>query len=148
MLRTEKTTKIKPCPFCGQEGAGAHYDHGYWSVTCGYRHDGAPSAHCFQDWGEFETEEEAAEAWNRRAEAPNPPLTLEELRQMDGEPVWVIGVSCINNFQGHWDIFDWSDGHMLFCKSLEEPDLENYDPDGRLGIAGWRAYRRKPEEEK
>lgn len=40
--------KLKPCPFCGQEGAGAHWDHGYWSVTCGYRHDGAPGAHCFQ----------------------------------------------------------------------------------------------------
>jgi len=90
--------------------------------------------------------ESAVENWNRRAEPPNPPLTLEELRQMDGEPVWVIGVSCINNFQGHWDIFDWNDGHMLFCKSLEEPDLENYDPDGRLGIAGWRAYRRRLEE--
>lgn len=89
MLRTEKTTKIKPCPFCGQEGAGAHYDHGYWSVTCGYRHDGAPGGHCFQDWGEFETEKEAVEAWNHRAGPPNPPLTLDELREMDGEPVWL-----------------------------------------------------------
>lgn len=74
------------------------------------------------------------------------------LREVFGEKYYNVnlqaGLSCINNFQGHWDIFDWSDGHMLFCKSLEEPDLENYDPDGRLGIAGWRAYRRKPEEEK
>ena len=31
------------------------------------------------------------ELWNRRCEAAPPPtpLTLEELREMDGEPVWV-----------------------------------------------------------
>lgn len=28
---------------------------------------------------------------NRRAQQPNEPLTLEQLRQMDGEPVWISG---------------------------------------------------------
>lgn len=33
---------------------------------CGYMHDATPSGHCFQDWGEFETEEQAIEMWNKR----------------------------------------------------------------------------------
>lgn len=60
--------KLKPCPFCGCQEAGAQWHHGYWSVTCGYAHDSTPSKHCFQDWGEFETEKEAVEAWNNRHE--------------------------------------------------------------------------------
>lgn len=40
-------------------------------------------------------------------QAPNAPLTLEELREMDGKPVWVVGVSSIGHFNGHWDICDW-----------------------------------------
>lgn len=61
-------TDLKPCPFCGLGEAGTQWHHGYWSVTCGYMHDGTPSNHCFQDWGEFETEEQAIKAWNRRAD--------------------------------------------------------------------------------
>lgn len=80
------------------------------------------------------------------APPPNDPLTLEQLREMDGEPVWVVGISTINNFRGHWDIFEWTDGKMMFCVSLEEPDIDNYDPKMKLGVAGWRAYCRKPEE--
>lgn len=60
--------ELKPCPFCGCGEAGAKWNHGYWSVMCGYTHDCTPSQHCFQDWGEFETEEKAVEAWNSRAD--------------------------------------------------------------------------------
>lgn len=58
---------LKPCPFCGQGDAGVRDHHGYYSVCCGYWSDGKPSKHCRQDWGEFETEDDAAKAWNRRA---------------------------------------------------------------------------------
>lgn len=60
--------KLKPCPFCGGKDAGLQWHHGYWSVTCGYHHDTTQSTHCFQDWGEFKTEEQAAEAWNTRTD--------------------------------------------------------------------------------
>lgn len=59
---------VLPCPFCGCSEAGTQWHHGYWSVTCGYWHDGTPSNHCFQDWGEFDTEADAIEAWNMRVE--------------------------------------------------------------------------------
>ena len=58
--------ELKSCPFCGCGEAGTKWHHGYWSVQCGYIHDCSQSEHCFQDWGKFETEEEAIEAWNRR----------------------------------------------------------------------------------
>lgn len=60
--------ELKPCPFCGCDEAGTKWHHGYWSVACGYNHDATPSSHCFQDWGEFETEKEAIEAWNNRTD--------------------------------------------------------------------------------
>lgn len=60
--------ELKPCPFCGCGEAGTKWHSGYWSVRCGYNHDSTQSEHCFQDWGEFATEKEAVEAWNRRAD--------------------------------------------------------------------------------
>ena len=61
----------------------------------------------------------------------NDPLTLEELREMDGEPVWVD---------------DWfMDTH---CWELSE-DAEDYFEgrnESQYGSA-WLAYRHKPEEE-
>lgn len=35
---------------------------------------------------------------------PNEPLTLDELREMDGQPVWIVNVADIKCFQGHWDL--------------------------------------------
>jgi len=66
--------ELKPCPFCGRGEAGTKWHHGYWSVQCGYQHDGTPSDHCFQDWGEFESEEQAVTAWNRRCAPKEPEL--------------------------------------------------------------------------
>lgn len=73
------------------------------------------------------------------APPPNAPLTLEELRKMDGEPVWVQppGIpEC-----GSWRIVagvDTEDGEQtLYC---------NGDYTCRDYGAVWLAYRRKPEE--
>ncbi|MCI8623775.1 MAG: hypothetical protein HFG26_08945 [Provencibacterium sp.] len=71
---------------------------------------------------------------------PNNPLTLDELREMDGEPVWVVSVSSINGFEGHWDICEWENGTVvLLPHCMESPDISLY---GKT----WLAYRRKPEE--
>lgn len=72
---------------------------------------------------------------------PNDPLTLEELRKMDGEPVWIVGVSSIQSFQGHWDICEWENGEAVnFPHCMESPDITLY---GKT----WLAYRRRPKEE-
>lgn len=66
---------------------------------------------------------------------PNDPLTLEELREMDGEPVWgAFSDGCGSNM-----IIQWHNSE--FFKSFECGFLlvEEYGK-------SWLAYRRKPEE--
>ncbi len=65
---------------------------------------------------------------------PNPPLTLEELQEMDGEPVWVEYYEMEMAHLSGWGIRD--DG---FVKGYHT----NYC-DGDYGKT-WLAYRRKPE---
>lgn len=74
------------------------------------------------------------------APPPSAPLTLEELREMEGVPVWIVGVSCVNDFNGHHDIVHWEgENRIVFPYCMEEPDLD------LIGI-NWQAYRFKPEE--
>lgn len=79
-------------------------------------------------------------ALQEKAERENPnPLTLEELRGMNGEPVWLVGVSSMNNFNGNWDICFWeTEEVVLFSYCMASPDIRLY------GIT-WTAYRRRPE---
>lgn len=67
----------------------------------------------------------------------NDPLTLEELREMDGEPVWVQEIE--EPRRGQWRIIKkpWYDVGICLdsCGMLECEDM------GKV----WLAYRRKPE---
>ena len=67
---------------------------------------------------------------------PNPSLTLDELQEMDGEPVWVVSL----------------DGQNVSCWMLVDADyklcrgafggIAVFENNGKT----WHAYRRKPEE--
>lgn len=61
---------------------------------------------------------------------PNDPLTLEQLREMGGEPYWHVGLQD-DSPPPHWSILD-----PFFAKHIE---------DYGYGVR-WFAYRRKPEE--
>lgn len=55
-------SRLKPCPFCGGEArptSWLHSESETYVIQCD---------NCHLDMGEFDTEEEAAEAWNRRTE--------------------------------------------------------------------------------
>ena len=156
--------KLEKCPFCGGEAIVVKTERcgryiGCWDCggrTEAFETDYAGSAH-----------DKAISAWNRRAPSCeiqqyaescadcgfcNAPLTLDELRGMDGEPVYLQfgdGVCgwAIVLIDGDWITFECPDfdGHC-------EPDvdfinMEYNDPDGHFGlhILGWRALRRKPE---
>ena len=71
---------------------------------------------------------------------PNEPLTLEQLREMDGEPVWVQTPGIPK--YGRWVIVagvDTEDGQRtLYCQG--DYTCRNYGRD-------WLAYRRPPEGE-
>lgn len=85
--------------------------------------------------------------WNRRYEPPNEPLTLEELRQMNGEPVWCVD-GCGNEC---WCLVNCEDGFPCGYDNesgLWEGCFYGMAGDRKFGlhINGWLAYRRRPEE--
>lgn len=67
---------------------------------------------------------------------PNDPLTMKELREMDGYPVWVVQPD--NVLPPFWGIVNANDGTVLCYQYFAI--FEDYDTE-------WLAYRRKPEEE-
>ena len=71
---------------------------------------------------------------------PNEPLTLEQLREMDGEPVWVEDVK-------HWALIDIEKGGQWdgipFAVWAENGAKFTYNVKSR----GLQCYRRPPEEE-
>ena len=106
-----ETAKLKSCPFCGGDGIKImHKDIGLigWNglgakkikyqsyamcnkcyskgspATCEYEVDTERGRMALK-----ENDKKAAAAWNRRATENPQPLTLDELREMDGEPVWI-----------------------------------------------------------
>ena len=67
----------------------------------------------------------------------NPPLTLEELREMDGEPVWIIPM------RGSGGFCTWMlvDAEYELCREAHG-EMAVFENCGKT----WLAYRRKPEE--
>ena len=78
-----------------------------------------------------------AKRWSERlSKIPEPgPLTLEELRQMEGEPVWIVWPD--NRIKSKWWIVGNYDWHMM---EFSDPLTER-----RYGSV-WIAYRHKPKE--
>lgn len=82
----------------------------------------------------MEAEQMAIDALREKAERENPqPLTLEELRQMDGEPVWI----------DDW----WEDSHgwelSMDAADYFEGERRTEKEYGSI----WVAYRHKPKED-
>lgn len=68
---------------------------------------------------------------------PNDPLTLEELREMDGEPVWIIPMSGSGGFCT-WMLVD---AEYELCREAHG-EMAVFENCGKT----WLAYRRRPEE--
>ncbi len=74
----------------------------------------------------------------RERESPKP-LTLEELREMDGEPVWIRGLlGLYSSFNGYY-VFAYHTERDFFLRSRYPFPMDVYRKT-------WLAYRRKPEE--
>lgn len=81
------------------------------------------------------------------SQLPNPPLTLEELREMDWEPVWVDGDRETEIGHSGWAIIWYSKVEKYVCvwwPGTEYADIPSLNSYGDT----WMAYRRKPEEGK
>lgn len=72
---------------------------------------------------------------------PNEPLTLDQLREMDGKPVWIVEYPD----WGHWELSE--DAEDYLCdRDTELYGLTYPDPDGKVGLhkLGWLAYAYPP----
>lgn len=78
----------------------------------------------------------------------NPPLTLDELREMEGEPVWTIEFGGAET--GAWEIVGAYTEDAKSRDTIKLCSLNNgrYDVGANLYGETWIAYRRKPEEVK
>ena len=70
---------------------------------------------------------------------PNEPLTMEELREMDGEPVWVVPRGMHEKDEPMWCVLE---SPMALIPGV---DYWSWDFDGYAET--WIAYRRPPEGE-
>lgn len=131
--------ELKPCPFCGSKNISITVpsNHGGW--------DGPPRyiikcKNCFAETDlQCLSKNDTLTKWNRRYEPPNPPLTLDELRELEGEPVWISFVNHPNS--GFWDVVEtcWELFYTLHLKMYGALPLEE------IGKT-WLAYRRRPED--
>lgn len=163
--------ELKPCPFCGAQVklmaiAGEPYPPTY-EVNLGTVSEDSDDicyVHCPTCGANWHIEVrvdafpmDTIAAWNRRPTPENKPLTLEQLRQMDGEPVYIV-------VDGRPDLNAW---HMvrrtdvgIIAIGAAAQTIYNYD--GKLNFEGgtyyniehgilygktWLAYARKPEQE-
>lgn len=74
--------------------------------------------------------------------SPNDPLTLEELREMDGEPVWVVE---LNGYPPHWGLVYWCRKNKRNIVYITINNGASICAETFLA-AGGKIYRRKPEE--
>ena len=85
----------------------------------------------------------AVAALRAQQERENPkPLTLDELRQMDGEPVWIVEYPD----WGHWELSADAEDY-LSDRDEDFYGMKHNDSAGKSGLhaLGWFAYRHKPE---
>lgn len=75
------------------------------------------------------------------AQQPNDPLTLEELREMDGEPVWIE--RGLHSQAGWVLVHVWSKAKNAICLIYRNGNTE---VPGCVLADGGKIYRRKPEE--
>ncbi|MEA4947070.1 MAG: Lar family restriction alleviation protein [Oscillospiraceae bacterium] len=123
-------SKLKPCPFCG--GKAHVQGHGYGTEE--YRVYCEECGCSTKQWAE--TKDKAIAAWDLRAQPANEPLTLEQLRQMYDEPVWVV---C--GIYKDWRIPEFIDegGYKGFIKFTDR----SAEPISDYGKT-WLAYAHKP----
>lgn len=81
---------------------------------------------------------------------PNEPLTLEQLREMDGEPVWVKQLKGLSVCDTGWAVVEFRlapdvkhDKIRVWWPGSEDEDTPSEDDYGKT----WLAYRRPPEGE-
>lgn len=126
-------SELKPCPFCGELPIQFVKD-GLTQIRCNNTQCWIVPATSF-----YTDRKTAVEAWEERAQPANDPLTLEQLRSMDGEPVWIeSGDGAVCAYSGWAIVGRYYDDTI----ALYVPDNVYYEAAIRHGTV--LAYRRPP----
>lgn len=142
LIEPKPNTELKPCPFCRSTHV-IYERYGTlagerWRCWCAERLAGI-------DPGTAQEVGQVQEMWNRRAEPPNDPLTLEELQKMGNDWVWIKLLAPLYGMESGYYI-----KHLRFSGmdtfSYGYPNIELRDLPYSLYGEDWLAYRRKPEE--
>lgn len=134
LVEANEGPELKPCPFCGS--THVYYERyrslagERWRCWCAECLAGIDPGYAHNMWT-------VQEMWNRRVVPPNPPLTLEELRKMDAEPVWVASQDGRN--ESCWMLVD---AEYELCREAHG-GMAVFENNGK----SWTAYRCKPESE-
>lgn len=138
--------ELKPCPFCGGKARLiGHRD--IENSVYGYSTRCTGNGCCLDIHTRiYESSNDAIEARNHRAAPTNNPLTLEELKQMDGEPVWTVTIGIDGS--GRWELV--KETVLRICPYravLTMTNMEDGETDYEFDTYGktWLAYRHKPE---
>ena len=107
------------CPYCGKLIAYNSYFDMFYCPKCG---------------GFFK------QATVMECNDLNEPLTLDELRKMDGEPVWVV----YGEDEGMWALVEVCEESIFLTNNLG--GRTEYADDAELEDDGLTVYRQKPEE--
>lgn len=77
----------------------------------------------------------------RSTPQPGKSLTLDQLREMDGQPVWIVEYPD----WGHWELSEDANDYIV-DRNLNFYGMKHDDPDGRYGLhkLGWLAYSYPP----
>lgn len=89
-----KEHDLLPCPFCGYCAELGAHGFGQYSVEC---------LQCKATRGRYSGIENAIFAWNIRIQPEPVELNLDQLREMDGQPIWVVFKGDeYSEAQSHW----------------------------------------------
>lgn len=92
--------------------------------------------------GDLEKAADVIEELAARLEPSSTPLTLDELREMDGEPVWVVE---LNDYLPHWGLVYWCRKNKRNIVYVTINNGASICAETFIA-AGGQIYRRKPEE--
>ena len=107
------------CPYCGNLIAYNSYFDAFYCSKCGGFFKQATMVECND---------------------LNEPLTLDELRKMDGEPVWVV----YGEDEGMWALVEVCEESIFLTNNLG--GRTEYADDAELEDDGLTVYRQKPKE--
>lgn len=148
----EDYTITEVCPHCENEitmqWSVEEFGYTAYCPVCGKRLMLCSACHDDTDSCNYDSNSDSCKFNCKTADQKdNEPLTIDELKQMQGKPVWVISTRYFYDTRGMWDIIDTiHERGVIFCRYRSDLMFESYnrrDKNGKLLINSWVAYRQE-----